>query len=228
MGKDEALRRQTYDLIAATSKYQYTYNFTWLGRPVIQFPQDLLAMQELIWANRPDLILETGIAHGGSLVFYASMLQLLGGEGRVLGVDIDIRPHNRREIEHHPLSPRITMMEGSSIDPAVVEAVSRKAEGAKKTILVLDSNHTHEHVLEELKAYSPLVQAGGYIVVFDTLIEFMPPELFKNRPWGPGNNPYTAVREFLKTNDRFRVDEEYDAKLLISVAPGGYLKCVKD
>ena len=204
---------------------RYSYNFSWLGRPIIQYPQDIVAMQELIWTMQPDLIIETGIAHGGSLVFYASLCQL-AGKGEVLGVDIDIRAHNRRAIEAHPMSGRIRMIQGSSIDPAVVAQVSALAEG-RKTLVVLDTNHTHDHVLAELKAYAPLISIGSYCVVFDTVVEDLPAGMYPDRPWGPGNNPKTAVREFLAGNDGFIVDSDVDAKTLISVAPGGYLRRIR-
>ena len=211
----------------ATEPYKYTYNFSWLGRPIIQYPQDVMAMQELIWAVKPDLIIETGIAHGGSLIFYASMLHLLGGDGAVLGIDIDIRAHNRAEIERHLMAARIQMLEGSSIDPGIFEEARKRAEG-KTTMVVLDSNHTHDHVLNELRLYSTLVHAGSYIVAFDTVLEHVRDLNAGARPWGPGNNPMTAVRAFLQENNRFVPDESMDAKLLLSVAPGGYLRCVKD
>lgn len=227
MGRDSALRAATREWIARTATYEYSYHFTWMGRPVIQYPQDLMAMQELIWATKPDVIIETGIAHGGSLVFYASLLELLGGDGFVIGVDIDIRAHNRRAIEEHPMAKRIRMIEGSSIDKGTVDRVRVLAEGRRRVLVALDSNHTHEHVLAELRAYSSLVTAGSYLVVFDTVVEDMPADLFPDRPWGIGNNPKSAVREFLATTDRFAVDRELEEKLLITVAPDGYLKCLK-
>lgn len=214
--------------VRLTAPYKYSYNFRWLGRPAIQFPQDLVAMQELIWDIRPEVIVETGIAHGGSIIFHASMLHLLGGKGEVIAVDIDIREHNRREIENHTMAPRISLIQGSSIAPEIVAAVKAKVAGRKPVMVILDSNHTHEHVLEELKAYAPLVGAGSYLIVMDTLIEDVPEGFFPDRPWGKGNNPKSAVAEFLKTNDRFVVDDKIDAKISISVAPGGYLRCIKD
>jgi cephalosporin hydroxylase len=227
MGNDERLKELSLRWMMASDAYKYTYNFTWLGRPIIQFPQDMLAMQEIIWAVRPELVVETGVARGGSLVYYASLLHLLGGDGRVLGIDIEIRPHNRLEIERHPLASRIELIEGSSTAPATVAEVFRRAKG-KRVLVALDSNHTHEHVLEELVAYSPLVRAGSYLVVFDTIVEDLPAGYFGERPWNKGNNPRTAVREFLKANDRFVVDRALEDKLLISVAPGGYLRCTRD
>lgn len=228
MALDEELKREAFALFLRSCRYNYSYNFTWLGRPIIQFPQDMIAMQEIIWQVKPDLIIETGIAHGGSLIFSASILEMIGGDGRVLGIDIDIRPHNRVEIEQHPMHKRITMIEGSSIAPRVVEQVRELARGKKDILVMLDSNHTHEHVTEELTFYSPLVTKGSYLVVFDTVVEDMPDEFFPDRPWGRGNNPKTAVQQFLRENNRFEVDKAIDEKLLLTVAPGGYLKCVKE
>jgi cephalosporin hydroxylase len=210
---------------------RYMYNFSWLGRPIIQTPIDIVAMQELIWSTKPDLIIETGIAHGGSLIFSASMLELnaaCGGpqDAEVLGVDIDIRAHNRAAIEAHPMFKRIAMIQGSSVAPEIIEQVQAKAEGKGRVLVCLDSNHTHDHVLAELQAYAPLTSVGSYCVVFDTVIEDMPAEMFPDRPWGPGNNPRTAVREYLKGHPEFEIDKQIDHKLLISVAPDGYLKRV--
>ncbi|MHC4202238.1 MAG: cephalosporin hydroxylase family protein, partial [Planctomycetota bacterium] len=197
------------------------------GRPIVQFPQDIVAVQELIWKVRPDLIIETGIAHGGGLILYASVLELLGGDGQVLGIDIDIREHNRVEIEKHPMFRRITMIEGSSVDEGVVQKARALATGRKTVMVLLDSDHTHDHVQKELQLYSPLVTPLSYLVVFDTVVEDMDEDAFPDRPWGKGNNPRTAVREFLETTDRFVVDEQIEQRLLITCAPGGYLKCVK-
>lgn len=216
------------DWLRESHYVNYDYHFTWLGRPIIQLPQDMFAMQELIWNIKPDIVIETGIAHGGSLIFYASILELIGENGKVLGVDIDIREHNRTAIEQHPMFKRIEMIEGSSTDEKLVSKVFNFAKDYQKIIVVLDSNHTHDHVLRELELYSPLVQKGNYLVVFDTLIEDIPDNAFTDKPWGKGNNPKTAVYEFLKTNRRFEIDDDINAKLLLSVAPDGYLKCVKD
>jgi cephalosporin hydroxylase len=207
---------------------KYSYHFQWMGRPIIQYPQDILAMQEIIWEIMPDLIIETGIAHGGSLIFSASMLELVaactGIEGEVLGIDIDIREHNRKAIEQHPMSRRIRMIQGSSIAPEVIAKVKEISAGKKRILIFLDSNHTHDHVLSELNAYASLTSVGSYCVVFDTVIEDMPKEMFPDRPWGPGNNPKTAVREFLKTHSEFQVDRSIQNKLLVTVAPEGFLK----
>ena len=229
LGSDADLQKSSIDWIRDTAKHNYSYNFSWLGRPIIQYPQDILAMQELIWSIKPDLIIETGIAHGGSLIFSASMLELnaiCGGpqDAEVLGVDIDIRAHNREAIEQHPMFKRITMIQGSSIAADIIKQVKAKADGKQRILVCLDSNHTHDHVLAELEAYAPLTSVGSYCVVFDTIIEDMPAEMFPDRPWGPGNNPKTAVWEYLKTHPEFEIDKEMDHKLLISVAPDGYLK----
>lgn len=226
-GENKALQQAACSFNTESNKSQYSYNFSWMGRPIIQYPQDMIAMQEIIWEIKPDLIIETGIAHGGSLIYYASLLELIG-HGEVLGIDIDIRKHNRAEIEKHPMVKRIHMIEGSSISNDTVEKVKEYAKGKQKVIVCLDSNHTHEHVLSELNLYAPLVSPGSYIIAFDTIVENLPEGYFsQKRPWGIGNNPMTAVEEFIRTNDRFIIDKEIDNKLLISVAPKGYLKRLK-
>ena len=224
MGKDAELARMSKEWLLASCKHKYGYHFSWMGRPVIQLPTDLMMMQELIWKIRPDVVVETGIAHGGSLIFYASMLSLLNNNGFVIGIDIDIRPHNRKEIESHPMYSHIVMVEGSSVDNNVFQSVRERASG-KKVLVCLDSLHTHEHVLQELRLYSSLVSFGSYVVVFDTTIEYFPQP--GNRPWGPGNNPHTAIQTFLAETDAFEADSAIDAKLQISAAPGGYLKKIR-
>jgi cephalosporin hydroxylase len=225
MHADPELRELKKRMYALYAKYRYSYNFTWYGRPIIQIPEDIVMMQELILRVRPDLIIETGIAHGGSLMLSASMLELLG-EGNVIGIDIEVRPHNRHAIESHPLSKRIQLIEGSSIDDRVVNNVRRLGDGHRSVMVLLDSNHTHEHVLRELELYSPLVTRGSYIVVFDTGIEDMPEGTFAGKPWGKGNNPKTAVRQFLASNRDFVVDQELEERLMYTVAPQGYLRRV--
>ena len=250
MRDDAVLQADAQALMRTSIAARYSYNFFWLGRPIIQYPQDMVALQELVWTIRPDLIIETGIAHGGSLILSASLLALLdycdaaeAGEvldprkprRTVLGVDIDIRAHNRDAIEKHPLAARIRMLQGSSIDPAVVAEVAAAAEG-RRVLLCLDSNHTHDHVLAELEAYAPLVSPGSYCIVFDSIVEDLPADMSGDRPWAPGNNPKTALREYLRRLDgegrtaadgkplRFAIDEEIEGKLLLSVAPDGYLR----
>lgn len=231
LGASEEIQKKGISFVCESAVYKYSYNFTWMGRPVIQYPQDMIAMQELIWDISPDIIIETGIAHGGSLIFYASLLELLSisgrGDGMVLGIDVDIREHNRKEIEAHPMFKRIEMIQGSSIDDEVIEKVKKIVEGSGKVMIILDSNHTHDHVLAELEAYAPLTTVGSYCVVFDTVVEDMPPDFFPNRPWGPGNNPKTAVWQYLETHQDFVVDKSIQDKLLITVAPDGYLKRIK-
>jgi cephalosporin hydroxylase len=232
MGDDHALKTATRDWLNQANARRYSYHFEWMGRPIIQYPQDIVAMQELIWQVQPDLIIETGIAHGGSLIFSASMLELnamCGGpkSAAVLGIDIDIRKHNREAIEAHPMFKRITLIQGSSVASEIVEQVHAKAASKERVLVCLDSNHTHEHVLAELEAYSPLTSVGSYCVVFDTVIEDMPDMMFHDRPWGPGNNPKTAVRDYIKRHSEFEVDKHVDHKLMITVAPDGYLKRVR-
>lgn len=242
LGLDASLPEDTLAwMLKAGTVGAYTYNFTWLGRPIIQYPQDIQAMQEIIWEVRPDIIIETGIAHGGSLIMSASMLALLDyceaqenkttlapgqSSRKVIGVDIDIRAHNKEAIEKHPLSHLITMIQGSSIAAETVEQVKKAAAGGKRVLVCLDSNHTHDHVLAELEAYAPLVTAGSYCVVFDTVVEDMPAELCAGRPWHPGNSPKTAVYEYLKQHSEFVIDKRIEDKVLITVARDGYLKRV--
>jgi cephalosporin hydroxylase len=227
-GINSAVQKAAADFNIESNKAQYSYNFSWMGRPIIQYPQDMIAMQELIWEIKPDLIIETGIAHGGSLIYYASLLELIG-KGEILGIDIDIREHNKIEIEKHPMSKRIKMIQGSSIAPEIVDQVRVHAKGKQSILVVLDSNHTHEHVLEELKAYAPFVTKDSYAVVFDTIVEYLPDDYMPGhkRPWSVGDNPLTAVVEYLKSNDDFVIDKSINNKLLISVAPNGYLKRIK-
>lgn len=220
-----SLKARSSDFMRESIDARYSYNFSWMGRPIIQYPQDMIAMQEVIWNVRPDLIVETGIAHGGSLVYYASLCELMG-HGEVLGIDVDIRPHNREAIESHPMFRRISLLEGSSTDPAIVEEVAAQAAD-KRVLVVLDSNHTHDHVLAELEAYAPFVGIGSYCVVFDTVVEDLPPGMYPDRPWGVGDNPKTAVHEFLRRDERFEIDRDIEARIQITVAPDGYLRRVR-
>lgn len=242
MRDDRQLARDAAELFNRLCEHKYSYHFDWFGRPIIQFPQDIVAMQELIWTVKPDLIIETGIAHGGSLVFSASMLALLDmcdaivagnvfdprqRRRKVLAIDIDIRPHNRRAIEEHPLASGIQMIEGSSVAAEVIEQVRSIATGFRTVMVCLDSNHTHDHVLAELQAYAPLTTVGSYCVVFDTVVEDMPKRLFPDRAWGPGNSPKTAVWEYLKEHSEFAIDAVVAQKLVITVAPDGFLKRIR-
>lgn len=225
---DETIRCLSKEWFEAVSRHRYSYHFSWLGLPTIQFPQDLVALQEIVWSVKPDVVIETGVAHGGSLVFYASLLELIGGDGIAIGIDVDIRAHNRQAIEGHRLRKRIKLVEGSSIADATIGAVERIVGGSRRAIVVLDSNHESSHVLAELRLYQRFVRAGSYLIVLDTVIDAMPAEFSRGRPWGPGRGPGTALRHFLQENDRFEVDPECTEKLLLSAAPDGFLKCVKD
>ncbi len=227
LGNDASLKKLAFEFLAESMQKMYVYNFSWLGRPIIQYPQDMVAIQELIYEVKPDLIIETGIAHGGSIIFSASILELIGGEGEVLGIDIDIRKHNKTEIENHRMSKRIQMIEGSSISEETIAKVRKIAKNKKNIMVILDSNHTHDHVLAELNAYAPLVTKDSYCIVLDTFVQDVPENFFADRPWNVGNNPKTAVWEFLKTNTDFEIDKSIQDKLLITVAPDGYLKRVK-
>lgn len=229
MKEDKDLRDQSLEWMLRADKYKYIYNFTWMGRPIIKFPQDIMALQEVIWQVKPDLIIETGIAHGGSIIFSASMLELLGNDGKVIAVDIDIRKHNRDEIEKHPMMKRITMLEGSSVSPEIVGQIADFAKDYKNIMVCLDSNHTHQHVLDELRLYAPLVSLNSYIILPDTLIEFFPKGYYsENRPWDVGDNPYSAMEAFLKENNEFVKDESITDKLLITEAfGGGFLRRTK-
>ena len=237
--KNKELVKSAKSFLANSIIPKYSYNFSWLGRPIIQYPQDIVAIQEIIWSVKPDLIIETGIAHGGSIILSASMLAMLdladaieknelitpaNSERKVLGIDIDIREHNKIAIEKHPMFSRIEMIEGSSVDQKTIHKVHDFARNYKNILVLLDSNHTYEHVYEELKAYAPLVTKGSYCIVLDTIIEDVPSSTFPDRPWGPGNNPKTAVHKYLKENSSFVIDEEIENKLLITVCPDGYLK----
>ena len=253
MGKDRDFIGLSNIWVRESIRHAYAQNFTWLGRPVIQVPQDLYAIQELVWACRPDLIIETGIAHGGSLIMSASMLALLdycdaarqGGaldlkasRRKVVGIDIDIRAHNRAAIDAHPLRHKIHMIEGSSLAPATVTQVAAQADGYTRVMVFLDSNHTHDHVLEELELFAPYVSPGSYCVVWDTGVEDLPDGMCADRPWGKGNNPKTAVWEFMKrlkaegrkARDggalKFEYDHTIEHKIAITAAPDGFLKRV--
>lgn len=240
-GKSELLNQLTRKWVDESIKTNYSYHFEWLGRPIIQYPQDIVGTQQLLWSIQPDLIIETGIARGGSLIFYASILELIaqcGGpnNSKVLGVDIDIRAHNKEAILAHPMSKRIEMIQGSSIDQSIVEQVKQIAKNAKRIMVCLDSNHTHNHVLEELRLYAPLVSVDSYLIVFDTVVEDLSSNLISDRPWAKGNNPKTAVYEYLKEIEsqktvgiddgplRFNIDKKIENLLLITVAPSGFLR----
>ena len=227
LSEDSELDKLTREWVVRAWRHQYAHHFRWLGRPIMQVPQDIIAMQEIIWKVKPEVIIETGVARGGTLIFYASMLALIGNDGETIGIDIALRKHNRDAIKKHLLADRIKVIQGSSIDQRVAKRVHDYV-GGRKTMVILDSNHTHAHVLEEMNLYHDMVQRGSYLLVSDTFLELFPPGYFQNRPWDKGNNPATAVQEFLKTNTRFRNDTEIANKLLITSSPTGYLKCIRN
>jgi len=233
LASDSTLWDKSLEWMIDVGRHKYSYNFQWLGRPIIQYPQDIVAFQEVVSQVQPDLIIETGIAHGGSLVLSASLLALLDvmegvdprkSSRKVIGIDIDIRDHNRKALDQHPLRYKMELIEGSSVDPNIVQRVHQLTQGAEKVLVSLDSNHTKNHVLDELKAYAGLTSVGSYCIVFDTVVEYMSPEFTKGRDWGPGNSPLNAVEDFLIENPNFVVDDTFDSRLLITVGRGGYLK----
>jgi cephalosporin hydroxylase len=228
MGRDEALRAASLDWMLQADKYKFTYNFSWMGRPIIKFPNDMVIQQELMWDLKPDLVIECGIAHGGSIIFTAAMMEMMGIAGEVVGIDIDIRAHNRVEIETHPMSKRITMYEGSSTDPEIVAKVRRHTEGKTCVMVILDSLHSHEHVYNELRAYAEMTTIGSYCILPDTFIEFFPKGYYSgSRPWDVGDNPYTAMKQYLAETDLFEIDRTLTAKAMITETIDGYLKRVK-
>jgi cephalosporin hydroxylase len=224
---DEVVQRQSRELFASSDRHGYSYVWRWLGLPIIQLPTDMVALQEIIWANRPQLIIETGVARGGSLVFFASLLQLIN-EGVVVGIDIDIRAHNREAIKEHPLSHRIRLVEGPSTADETVGGIRETVRDVERVMVILDSDHTHDHVLKELRLYAPLVTPGQYLVVADTIVEHIPEQSHRPRSWGPGNNPATALEAFLADNDGFERDPYVNGKLLLTSSPGGYLRRLPD
>ena len=223
LGTDDDLKQLALHTTVEADRNGYSYVWKWLGLPVIQMPTDIVALQEVVWDTKPQAIIETGIARGGSLILFASLLELLG-QGRVIGIDVDIRPHNREAIESHRLSKRVTLVEGSSVDPAVLQRVASEIEGLERVMVVLDSDHVHDHVLAELHAYGPLVTPGQFLVVADTIVEHIPRQEHRPRRWGPGDNPHTALRAFLEKNDDFELDPLVNQKLLMSSSPDGYLR----
>jgi cephalosporin hydroxylase len=228
MAADTHMRELSRAWFIAASRHRYSYNFEWFGVPIIQFPPDLVALQEVVWSSRPDCIIETGVAHGGSLLFYASLLKAMDVDGVVIGVDIDIRAHNRERLDSHPLRARIDLVQGSSTAAETVDAVRTLVGAAQNPLVILDSNHTYEHVAREMELYAPFVRKGGYLVVLDTVVDDMPASFSADRPWGPGHGPKRAVTEFLERTSRFQVDQSYNDKLLITVAPDGFLQCTAD
>lgn len=223
---DPQLTKLTNEFLTVSDRHNYFYQWTWCGLPLIQLPADIVALQELVWTCQPDVVVETGIAWGGSMVFFASIMELVG-KGRVIGVDVVLPDKNREAISRYPFSKRIELVHGSSIDPTVIAGVKAMIKPGEKVMVILDSNHTHEHVLEELRAYAPLVSQGQYLIVSDTIVEDLPPQTHRKRPWGPGNNPKTALRAYMQETDRFEVDQYLNDKILTTCMPDGYVRCIK-
>lgn len=229
LGEDRDAFRRATETLLDLDRYDYSYLWTWMGAPIIQMPADVMATQEVIWRTRPDVIIETGVARGGSVIFMASMLELMGGDGFVIGVDIDIRAHNRETIERHAMAKRIRLVEGGSVNAPVVEKVRGMIPEGARVMAVLDSDHSREHVLAELRAYGPMVTKGCYMVVADTLVGHLSEEEAPRRRSQvlyQGNDPLSARDDYLAECDRFRVDEVLNGKLVLSSSPGGYLECV--
>lgn len=228
MGQDSELREKSIEWMIHADKYKYTYNYNWMGRPIIKFPNDMVIQQEIMWELKPDLVIETGIAHGGSIIFTAAMMEMMGIEGEVVGIDIDIREHNKDEILNHPMNKRITMYEGNSVSPDMVERVRRHTEGKSTVMVILDSLHSHDHVYKELKAYADMTSIGSYCILPDTFIEFFPKGFYSDtRPWDVGDNPHTAMMQYLSENSDFEIDSARTHKAMITETIDGYLRRVK-
>lgn len=227
LGRDRQVFESAVATLHAADQYDYFYLWSWMGVPIIQLPADIMATQEVIWTTKPDVIIETGVARGGSVLFMASLLELIG-KGTVIGVDIDIRPHNRDSIERHPMARRVVLIEGPSTDPATLAKVKAAIPAGAAVMVVLDSDHGRDHVLAELRTYGPLVTKGCYLVVADTILgHFDPEQTPRNRSkvWLKGNEPLSALEAYLKETDRFEVDPVLNGKLILSSSPGGYLRC---
>lgn len=227
MSLDQGLRKKALEVLVEADRHRWIHQNTWMGEPLLNLPQDMFAIQDIIWRTRPEFVIEVGVAWGGGMLFEASLLEMLGGQ-KVIGIDIFIPPDLRQRLASHgKLSDRLVLIEGSSTAPDTLAQVKALLGGSRKVLVMLDSYHTHEHVLNELRCYAPFVEKGQYLICGDTIVEYIPPQLHRTRPWGPGNNPATAVREFLSENDRFVVDHKIDERLLLSCHPGGYLQAVK-
>lgn len=229
LGNDKEAFRHALDTLVQLDKYDYSYLWSWMGVPIIQMPADIMATQEVIWNTKPDIIIETGVARGGSMIFMASLLQVIG-KGQVIGVDIDIRAHNRDSIETHPLSPRITLIEGPSTTAETLAKVKAEIPAGASVMVVLDSDHGRDHVLEELRVYGPLVTENQYIVVADTLLghgDMAQTPTKRSKVWYPGDEPYAALKSYMQETDRFEADQILNGKLVLSSSPGGYLRCIR-
>lgn len=227
IGRNKNFLKKSREWAIAASTLKYHYNFKWMGLPIIKFPNDIVVMQELIWKIKPDLIIETGVAHGGSLIFFASMMQCYNNNGKIIGIDIKIKNKNKKAIKNHLLSPRIKLIEGSSISAKVIKELKISQKKYNKTLVILDSMHSHDHVLKELQIYSNFVSKGSYIIVQDSFVEYFPKNHFKDRPWNKGDNPMTAIKSFLKENNKFKIDKDIEKKICITENPSGYIYKIK-
>jgi cephalosporin hydroxylase len=226
LGRDEEAFQQSLQLVTALDRYDYSYLWSWMGVPIIQMPADVMATQEVIWATKPDVIIETGVARGGSVLFMASLLEVIG-HGKVIGVDIDIRAHNRDSIERHPMSKRVVLIEGGSVDDDTLAKVRAEIPAGAKVMVVLDSDHSRDHVLAECRAYGPMVTPGCYMVVADTLVGHVTQETApkkRSKIWFKGDEPLSALQDYMSETDRFEVDRELNGKLVLSSSPGGYVR----
>lgn len=226
LGQDSAAFRQSLDLVTALDAFDYSYLWSWMGVPIIQMPADVMATQEVIWATKPDVIIETGVARGGSVLFMASLLEMIG-KGKVVGVDIDIRAHNRSAIESHPMAKRVVLIEGGSVDADTLDRVRAEIPRGARVMVVLDSDHSRAHVLAECRAYGPIVTPSCYMVVADTLAghvtEANAPKK-RSKVWFKGDEPLSALQDYMAETDRFEVDEVLNGKLVLSSSPGGYVR----
>lgn len=228
MSQDKDLKKKAMEVLVEADKHRWIHQTKWFGQAILNLPQDMFAIQEIIYRTRPKFIIETGVAWGGSLLFYSTLMEVLGGE-KIIGIDLYMPPDLKERLNSYgKLSSRLALIEGSSVDESTVERVRSITGGSKEVMLILDSYHTHEHVLKELRLYSPFVGKGFYIVCGDTVVEDIPEQTHRTRPWGPGDNPKTALRQFLLENDRFIVDKKTENKLLFTCNPDGYVQCVKD
>ena len=224
LGADDTLRQQGIDLQLAADDHHYTYSWEWLGVPIIRLPDDIVVLQELIWAYRPQRIVETGVARGGSMLLDSSLMTLSGIEPAVLGIDISIFAHTHEALAEHPMSRGVTLLETSSVSDEAVSAARDFLGNAERALLVLDSNHTHEHVLAELRVLAPLLPVGSFILVADTIVEELPQGHYVNRPWDRGNSPLTAANQFLGENPGFVRDTEWSRRALLTEFRDGILR----
>jgi cephalosporin hydroxylase len=228
MFADKTLQKQALDILVKADEHRWIHQNSWFGEPLLNLPQDMFAIQDIVWRTRPEFIVEVGVAWGGSLLFEASLLEILGGK-KVIGIDIFIPNDLKQRLNSHgKVSEKLLLIEGSSTSSETLDKLKEVLAGSRKVLVILDSYHTHDHVLKELQLYSSFVGKDHYIICGDTIVEYIPSQLHRPRPWGPGNNPATAVKKFLSETNRFEVDLKIDQRLLFSCHPGGYLRATKE